>query len=143
MVGEVSEQQRGPELAAAAGLPLGGGGPGHLVPPQRAPAAAQGAGHRHTQAVQRGDVVRGGLLYHSDLSVAKCTEMEIRPGDFPCCSAGKITRANFYFRTFCDAQVTVYARIIVQILRYRYNSGYILNPTYVRRFDMILGWSSY
>ena len=44
---------------------------------------------------------------HCDLSDAKCTEIEIRPGDFPCCSAGKITRANFYLRTFCVAQVTV------------------------------------
>ena len=61
MVDEVPEQQRGPELAAAAGLLLGGVGPGHLVPPQRAPAPAQGAPTRHTQAVQRGDVVRGGL----------------------------------------------------------------------------------
>jgi len=44
---------------------------------------------------------------HSDLSIIKCTEIEIRPGDFPCCSAGKITQANFYLGTLYDNQVTV------------------------------------
>ena len=46
-------------------------------------------------------------IIHSELCVIKCTEIEIRPGDIPCCSAGKITWANFYLCTFYDAQLTV------------------------------------
>ena len=44
---------------------------------------------------------------HSELGVIKCSGKQIRSGDFPSWAAGKITRANFYLRTFCVAQVTV------------------------------------
>ena len=47
-----------------------------------------------------GNLLRDHLLpriyryVHSELGVIKCSRKQIRPGDFPCCSAGKITRAN-------------------------------------------------
>ena len=49
----------------------------------------------------------GNVTAHSELGGIKCSGKQNRSGDFPCCSAGKITRANFYLRTFCVAQVTV------------------------------------
>ena len=45
---------------------------------------------------------------HSELRFIKCTEIEICPGDFTSWAAGEITRANFYLRTFYEAQLTVY-----------------------------------
>ena len=42
---------------------------------------------------------------HYVLFVIKCSEMEIRSGDVPCCLAGKITRPNFYLRIFYEAQL--------------------------------------
>ena len=47
------------------------------------------------------------LTLHCKLRFIKCSEIEIRSGDFPYCSAGKITRPNFYIRTFYEVQLTV------------------------------------
>ena len=47
-------------------------------------------------------------MYHSIYLVSIYSCSSKWSGDFPSWAAGKITRANFYLRTFYEAQLTVY-----------------------------------
>ena len=42
------------------------------------------------------------LFHYKGVFVIKCSQIQIRSGDFPCCSARKITQPNLNPRTFYD-----------------------------------------